>query len=104
MSLTRSMKIILVSLLMSATAFASYPYTARHLTWDEAETLKQCRVQTCAANDHGEQYIKVCSQYVNEDGTTSFVMVVMLSEMFGDDCYCPCVNYFIDEVKRAAHE
>lgn len=104
MSLAQLMKTILVSLLMSVTAKASYSYTARHLTWDEAGTLKQCSTHMCAANDHGEQYIKVCSQYVNEEGTTSFVMVVMLSEIFGSDCYCPCVNYFIDEVKRAAHE
>jgi hypothetical protein len=104
MSLTKTIKTILVGLLMSGTAQASYPYTARHLTWDEAGTLKQCSVQACRANDQGEQYIKVCSQYVNEDGTTTWVMMVMFSEVFGRDCYCPCVNYFIDEVKRASHE
>jgi hypothetical protein len=104
MSFAKTMKTILVSLLMSATAQASYPYTARHLTWDEAGTLKQCKVQACKADDQGDQYIKICSQFVNEDGTTTWVMMVMFSEMFGRDCYCPCVNYFIDEVKRASHE
>ncbi len=104
MSFIKIIKTILVGLAISAKAQASYPYTARHLTWDEAGTLKQCRAQTCTANDRGEQYINVCSQYVNEDGTTTWVMMVMLSEMFGSECYCPCVNYFIDEVKRAAHE
>lgn len=104
MSFAKMMKVLLVGLLVSISAQASYPYTARHLTWDEAGTLKQCSARMCAADDRGDQYIKVCSQYVNEDGTTSFVMVVMLSEMFGSDCYCPCVNYFIDEVKRASHE
>ena len=104
MSFAKMMKTILVSLLVSVSAQASYPYTARHLTWDEAGTLKQCSVQACRANDQGEQYIKVCSQYVNEDGTTTWVMMVMLSEIFGRDCYCPCVNYFIEEVKRASHE
>jgi len=104
MSFAKMMKTILVSLLMSTTVHASYPYTARHLTWDEAGTLKQCSVQTCKADDQGDQYIKVCSQYVNEDGTTTWIMMVMLSKMFGRDCYCPCVNYFIEEVKRASHE
>lgn len=99
MSHANSFKRFLVGLLISTTSQASYSVTARNLTWEEAGTLKQCKVKTCMADDHGDQYVKVCSQHVNEDGTTSLIMVVLFSKIYGDDCYCPCVGYFIDAVK-----
>lgn len=84
--------------LVSCNSKADYPVVARQLTWEEAQYMNQCSVRVCMADDYGNQYLKSCEAVLslNHD---PFIMTMLFSQKYGD-CYCPCVDYFIEEVNN----